>query len=403
MIAGASRALAIEETEVEEGIADLLPQRQAETNETETAATRRWAVLPEIGFGPDTGFLFGLKFADRNLFDKGVNFDIDGIYALEGQQGVSFTLEQPFLAEGAFLTSLNFKYRYDPQRDFFGLGNNDQGPEPASTNSFQDLKGSLTVGWRPFPSLALNASIGVRNVRIAAGEQLGSCAPNTPCPFTPIAFPDLPGVGGGTVTPIAFSLVWNNRDDFVRPTNGWRAIAKVIYGPPLLSDFQYTRFIGDLGYVMSFDDAGHYVGGVRINGEWVAGPDSSIPYWELAELGGDDTMRGFFPHRFVGKGRALLNLEFKFLITEFDFFDIWHIKLDGVLFGDGGRVFLNSDDAQKEFQLNEHIFERIVTNFRYSYGCGVRFALGKALVARIDVGFSDEEKGLVYLAFGQTF
>ena len=113
--------------------------------------------------------------------------------------------------------------------------------------------------------------------------------------------------------------------------------------------------------------------------------------------------RGFFPHRFVGEGRVLLNGELRFLITQFDFFDLWHVKLDGVLFGDGGRVFLNSIEAKDEFKLNSQIFERIIDNFQYSYGGGLRIALGHALVARIDAGFSDEETGLLYLSFGQTF
>jgi outer membrane protein assembly factor BamA len=396
-------AEAIEETEIEEDVAELLPQQPHDGIEEDNAVSRPWAILPEIGFGPDSGLLGGAKFTHRNLFDTGVTFDVEGNYSLKHYQGVSMSLEQPFLADGKFLAALRFRYRYNPQRDFFGLGNNEQGPEPASTNSFQDIGGSLTFGWRPVPELALNLSIGLRNVHIGPGERLAECGGEIPCPFTQVAFPDLPGVNGGTVNPISLSLVWNGRDDFVRPTHGWRAILKVMHNNKhLLGGFQFTRFIGDVGYLRSFFED-RLVAGFRLDGEWVQGPESQIPYWELAELGGDDTMRGFFPHRFVGKGRALLNLEMKFLITEFDFFDVWHIKLDGVIFGDGGRVFLNSTDAQEEFKLNSQIFGRIVSDFRYSYGGGVRFALGKALVARIDVGFSDEEKGLVYLGFGQTF
>jgi hypothetical protein len=45
----------------------------------------------------------------------------------------------------------------------------------------------------------------------------------------------------------------------------------------------------------------------------------------------------------------------------------------------------------------------VVDDLKYSYGGGLRFALSRAIVARIDVGFSDEEKGLVYLSFGQAF
>ena len=51
----------------------------------------------------------------------------------------------------------------------------------------------------------------------------------------------------------------------------------------------------------------------------------------------------------------------------------------------------------------EAAIEDVEDDLRYSYGGGVRFALSRALVARIDVGFSEEEQGLVYLTFGHTF
>jgi hypothetical protein len=74
-----------------------------------------------------------------------------------------------------------------------------------------------------------------------------------------------------------------------------------------------------------------------------------------------------------------------------------------VLFGDGGRVFISQSDVRDEFHLNSNTLGRIIGDFQYSYGGGVRIALSEALCARIDVGFSDEETGLVYLSFGQTF
>ena len=188
----------------------------------------------------------------------------------------------------------------------------------------------------------------------------------------------------------------------MRPTHGWRLILKVIHtNKALLSDFEYTRFVGDAGYLRSFSD-GRYVFGLRVNGEWIDAPDEQVPFWELAELGGQDTLRGFFPNRFLGKGRVLLNGEARFRIVEFDFFDLWHVHIDGVVFGDGGRVFLDKDDLEDEFQVGD-IADSIIHTFQYSYGAGLRFKLSRALVARVDVGFSDEETGLVYLSFGQTF
>jgi hypothetical protein len=73
-----------------------------------------------------------------------------------------------------------------------------------------------------------------------------------------------------------------------------------------------------------------------------------------------------------------------------------------VAFGDGGRVFLDKDDLEDEFQLGD-VVDSVIHTFQYSYGGGLRFKLSEALVARVDVGFSDEELGLVYLSFGQTF
>jgi hypothetical protein len=39
----------------------------------------------------------------------------------------------------------------------------------------------------------------------------------------------------------------------------------------------------------------------------------------------------------------------------------------------------------------------------YAGGPGVRFALSQALVVRIDLGFSEEQLPILFLAFGHTF
>jgi outer membrane protein assembly factor BamA len=387
---------AIEELEAEESISDLLPTEfPAADGESETAS-RRWAVLPQVGFGPDTGVVGGAKYAHRDLFGTGVTFDADGTYSLEQHQSLALSLGSGRLFHDRVILLVRARYGYDPQQEFFGLGNNDVGPDPASTHAFQEIGGAVTVGWRPFERLAFNFAIGARQVDIRRGDRDG----NTP--FTVDEFPDLPGVDGGIVNPIALSLVWNTRDDVMRPTRGWRLILKAIHtNKALLSDFEYTRYVGDAGYLRSFS-SGRYVLGVRMNGEWIDAPDEQVPFWELAELGGQDTLRGFFPNRFLGKGRVLLNGEARFQIVEFDFFDLWRVHIDGVVFGDGGRVFLDREDLEDEFQVGD-IAESIIDTFQYSYGAGLRFKLSRALVARVDVGFSEEEKGLVYLSFGQTF
>lgn len=392
----ASESPAIEELGAEEDISNLLPDTFPTEAEPHDLSKRKWAILPEVGFGPDTGVLAGAKFTHRDLFGSGATFDIEGTYAINQQQFVALSLGSPHLWNDRLILLLRAKYYFDPQREFFGLGNNNIGPDPASTHEFRELGGALTIGWRPFERVAFNFQVGIRQVDIGRGDRMGDT------PFTVDAFPDLPGIHGGVVNPIALSLVWNTRDDVLRPTRGWRFILKIIHtDKSLFSDFEYTRYLGDASYLYSFN-RGRQIIGLRVNGEYIDAPSEQIPFWELSELGGPDTLRGFFPHRFAGKTSVLLNLEIRSRLAEFDFFDWWHVCLDGVLFGDTGRVFIDNSELRNEFKLGD-VVDNVVSDFQFSYGGGLRIALSDALVARIDAGFSDEETGLVYLSFGQTF
>ncbi|MGH8337134.1 MAG: hypothetical protein ACRETL_10025, partial [Gammaproteobacteria bacterium] len=108
-----------------------------------------------------------MKFTHRNLLHAGITLDVDGTYAvLNQQEGLGVSISQPHLADDRFLVDFRMKFSANPQRDFFGLGNNEQGPDPASTNSFQDIGGALTVGWRPLASLAFSVTVGMRKVNI---------------------------------------------------------------------------------------------------------------------------------------------------------------------------------------------------------------------------------------------
>jgi outer membrane protein assembly factor BamA len=387
---------AIRDIRIEEDIADLLATPHPTEAPTDTAG-RQWAVLPQVGFGPDTGPVGGAKFEHRNLLTRGITLDLDGTYALNAQQSYDVSIGTPHLLGDRFLAAIRGSYHHDPQFDYFGLGNNDVGPDPASTHSLQRSEGFGSFGWRPYRTLALNLSVGLRHVRIGRGER------DDDRPFTLDASPDLPGLEGGMVNPLEASLVWTTRNGVVRPTRGWRVILKVSHtNQDLLSDFEFTRWVLDAGYLYPLF-GGRHVLGIRVNGGFIFGPQRQVPFWELEELGGDDTLRGFFPHRFRGTQRVLANAEYRAKLTAFDFFDLWHVQVDGVIFGEGGRVFIDREELRDEFRLNRDLLDRIVSDFKYSYGGGLRFALSQALEARVDVGFSEEEQGLVYLAFSQAF
>lgn len=391
-------AAALDETKDQETIAELLATPPPPTDgRKNTVAERRWSILPQIGYGPETGGVGGVKYEHRNFLDLGIDFDVSGTYAMNQQQSLSVDVGYPHLLDDRVLLLLRVGYDYDPQVEFFSLGNNNVGPDAASTHSFQDAKGAFTIGWRPWPRLAVNGSVGIRYVEVGHGDRDGST------PFTQQRFPDLVGNDGGFVVPLTLSLVWSTRDNVVRPTRGWRAIAVLTHADRvLLSDWEFTRVVGDVSYLFPLF-GGRQVLGARLNGGYVFGPRRAVPFWELEEAGGDDTLRGFFPERFLGTARLLATLEYRAKLFEFDFFHIWRVQVDGALFGEAGRVYVDREALVRDFGLTEKQARVTDDDVRFSYGAGLRFALSRALIARVDVGFSEEETALVYLEFGHTF
>jgi outer membrane protein assembly factor BamA len=354
-------------------------------------AARRWAVLPEIGYAPDTGAVAGAKFTHRDFLATDTTIDVEALYGTEGAYEIDFTFASPSLVGKRIMVLARAGYVNDPARDFFGLGNNDLGPDPLSTHGYERARALVAVAWRPTPRLALGAATGVYNVDVRHGDRDGDT------PLTVDAFPGLPGVEGGTVVPLEAFLAWSTRDGIVRPTHGWRAIAKLSHSNPTLAgDFRFTRWLADVSRLVPFND-GAQVLGLRANAAYVDGDPHDVPFWALEELGGDDTLEGYFPRRFLGSSRVLVNAELRVRLGTLPFFDLWRLQFDGALFAGAGRVFIDESELGARYAPPE------AHRIRVAGGPGLRIAISQALVARIDVGFSNEETGIVYLAFDHAF
>nr|MBS0021858.1 BamA/TamA family outer membrane protein [Gammaproteobacteria bacterium] len=384
-----------DDLQTELAISDIMRTLQAE--DAEATNSKSWALLPQVGYSPDQGINAGLKFTDRNFFESGLTLDLNAIVAVEGQQNYEFMLIQPNLGGGRLMTILRTAFFSDKTEEFFGLGNNDLGPDPVSTHEFQSIGGSATLAWRLREQLSLAFGIGFWRADVTDGKT----SDDPPVPFTRTFFPNLTGIDGGDTVPLSLSLIFNNRKDITRPTRGWSLLASVAHVDKSLgSDFQYTRYSFEASYLLPLLTR-RQVFGLRVGGTYIDGAIEDIPFYELAYLGGNRTLRGFFKYRFLGRTAALATAEYRLKLLDFQFFDLWQIRIDGVGFVEGGRVFLSDGDIGR--QLGSDFVSSVGSEIRYSYGGGLRFALGQALVARIDAGFSEEESALFYLTFGHTF
>jgi outer membrane protein assembly factor BamA len=356
---------------------------------------RSWAILPQIGFTPEKGANAGIKFKDRDISPLHLTLDLAANAAIKGQFHLDSTLISPSFFSERLMLLAEGEYYADPTKEFFGLGNNTVGPDALSTNRYERFYGTLAIGLRLSRRFALVASGAYNDVEISRGHLEG----NTPS--TPARFPDLVGIHGGRTNPLSLSLLFNDRQDVARPTRGWSVIAKATWVPNGLgNDFSYTRYTLDGSYLYPLIWR-RQVLGLRLGGQYIDTKRRRTPFYEFSSLGGDRDLRGYFQDRFLGTSNVVTNLEYRLKLLDFHL--LWDVQIDGVLFGDAGRVFIDDQNIAADLGQPVATIPRTNNDFRYSYGGGTRIALGEALVARIDVGFSDEEKGLVYLVFGHTF
>jgi outer membrane protein assembly factor BamA len=378
-------ARAEESTRVERNVADSMAQSHEEAAGPGLGA--RWSLLPQIGYDPESQINAGVKVRNEDLLDSGFFLDVNAVLSLNHRQEASFSLGDPHWWDDLMLAYLTVSGVMDDQKEFFGIGDNDVGPDPVSNHNIRRIVGTATLG-RKFldDTLTLNLSLTYRWTKIGIGQSHKT-------PSTTTLFPDLPGIRGGRSNEIAVSAVYSDRENVERPTRGWLAILRVAGVPDLFgNDFSYTRLLFDVSYLLPLLTR-RQVLGVRVDGEALLGPSSQIPFYELSSLGGEDTLRGYFPQRFLGKGRALGSAEYRLKLIDFYFWSLWEVMIDGVAFADVGRVWTDAQDFENH----------VLDDYRWDYGGGLRIAFSSGEVARIDVAVSEENKGLVYLAFGHTF
>ncbi len=384
------------------GAPSVQPTRPPKAGEPEApqevTTSHNVAILPQLGYDPALGAILGVKYSNINFGPSSMNLDIGATQSTEGQTAVDVVWTAPHLLESDFIGLVRLHYELTPTQDFFGLGNNQLGrdPDPLSTHGFHQTSVLFTLGRRLAPHWVGTITAGYDRVSIGHGKLKDQ-------PATLERFPALPGAHGGMNNPLSLSLIYNNRHDLTRPTQGWNAVARVQHvGPELGNDFDYTRYQAEAGYVHPVFGPEHVIG-ARVGGEYVDGAGDDLPFFEFASLGGADDLRGFFPGRFLGQSRIFAQVGYKTLLFDFDFYDIWRVRIDGALFAGAGRVFLSRSKLPAALRSNTDVAPSLTDQFRYSYGGGLRIALSEALVARLDAGFSKESKGLVYLVFGNTF
>lgn len=193
-----------------------------------------------------------------------------------------------------------------------------------------------------------------------------------------LATQSIPGQQGGFLSGLGLVLNFDNRNNIFFPTKGtFVEFVSFSNGAYLGSDFDFTKITLDASKYLAFKNQ---VLAFNLYTEFTGG---TAPFNQLALLGGNKKMRGYFEGRLRDNHQIMFQSEYRF--------PIYKERFRGVLFGGVGQV-ANTFSAFSFQQL------------KYTYGLGLRILINKKerIHIRLDAGFGKETSGY-YLTIGEAF
>lgn len=183
---------------------------------------------------------------------------------------------------------------------------------------------------------------------------------------------------------LGIGLVFDNRQNVLNERDGFFAeLAWLNYHPAWGSAYQFQGWFIESRYFLPLDVEKKQVLAAQAIGTFLQGDE--IPFNQLALLGGDQMMRGYYTGRFRDRNYMALQAEYRFLPFPFS------KRIGGTVFLGGGLVAPSWD----QFQLNQ---------IRPAGGFGLRYLIfpKKDIFIRVDLGITQEGTGL-YIYTGEAF
>jgi outer membrane protein assembly factor BamA len=362
------------------------PQSQADSNAV-IVESIEYAFLPALGYNSDMGLIGGGIMSRYHLKQDLSPFYsyliVNAIASTKGLASASVFYDKPhFLGKDLRLISDTYISRF-LQNQYYGIGNYAKITDAPDSNPNYYFYKSFSAG----------AEITLRNPLFIQSETsyidlYGTVefAYRTPWDTEPnrlIAVEQPHGFDGFHVASIEAGFIWENRNNEFDPKAGSYAktgveMAHHFWG----SSTNYLRFESEFRAFTSFFLIREITFANRISFQHTTG---SPPYWKLAELGGEHTMRGFPENRFRDDNALFLNTELRTWLFEFP---EYNIKLGGTIFADIGRIFPNGSTLSSVFN-----------DLRYVAGFGGNSSFfNENFIFRGDVGFYEEGYGIYFTA-----
>lgn len=340
--------------------------------DTTSAAQPKFIAYPTVAYAPETSFEFGVSSVLVYRAKKDTNNRLSEVSSfafitLENQFG-GYIDHALYTHRDRFFLLAQIKFQNFPL-SYYGIG-------PEATSSVKATIAATEFRFREralfkiVPSLYTGPEVDLelmRNVRFDLSEPEG------------FEFPM--GSGGFTDLSLGWGVVYDNRHNVLNVRKGLFAELAWLSSQPtwgstfsfhsLFSDLRVYRPIGEKN-VLAFQAYGQFTEG-------------TVPFNQLALMGGERLMRGYYLGRYRDKQMIASQAEFRMLPLPFS--KRWGLSA----FAGLGQVAPD---------LNGFRIDRV----QWSAGVGPRFLLfpKKDIYTRFDVAFTSEGYGL-YFFIGEAF
>lgn len=341
-------------------------------NDTVATEQPKFIAYPTIAYAPETRWEIGASaiyvyYAQRDTANRLSEINAFTFFTLERQYGL--WLDHALYSDQSewfFLGRL--RYQRFPLL-YYGIG-----PDTPEEELAQVDANSLVVRERVLRNITGSLYMGVE----LDYQRLGNVD------FIPVQeepFPLPSGSEGSTNMGIGIGLVYDDRHNVLNVREGFFGETGFLhYDDSWGSDFSFTQYFLDARYYYPVNHSqvlAYQLYGVSMNGE--------VPFNQLALMGGESLMRGYYTGRYRDKTLLATQVEYRFL--PFPFSRRW-----------GAAAFLSAGGVAPE-PRKINLGDWVVAG-----GAGVRFLLfpTKDIYTRLDVAFTGEGVGY-YFFIGEAF
>lgn len=334
----------------------------------------QFLIYPTIAYAPETSWEFGLSslyvyFANRDTTNRMSELNGFTFFTLENQYGLWFD-HAIYTDRNKWFLLGRLRYQSFPLL-YFGIG-------PASPSKYLarvDGK-QLQIRERVLRKIYENIYVGFQ-----LDYQRLSDVRFVPDSHEPLKEP-LGSEGSGNLG-FGLGLVYDTRHNVLNVRHGaFSELAIIQYDDTWGSDYSFTSLISDTRIYRPVNSRD--VLAFQLLGEFKIG---QVPFNQLALMGGENLMRGYYLGRYRDQNQLASQLEYRFLPLALGFSN----RFGAAVFGGAGSVF----NFQQGLSAKDFVF---------AGGAGLRFLLfpKRDIYTRLDVAFTSEGQG-VYFFIGEAF